>query len=50
MDGLCMDPPTESVDPALREGNHYKVNFYVHNTSYFSGLLSVLQTPQRFPG
>jgi hypothetical protein len=32
MDGLSMNPPTESVNPALRDGNHYKVNFYLHNT------------------
>ena len=32
MDGLSMNPPTESVNAALRDGNHYKVNFYLHNT------------------
>ena len=32
MNDLSMNPPTESVNPALRDGNHYKVNFYLHNT------------------
>ena len=32
MDRLSMNPPTESVNTALRDGNHYKVNFYLHNT------------------
>ena len=32
MDGLSMNPPTESVNPALRDGKHYKVDFYLHNT------------------
>lgn len=32
MDDLSMNPPTQSVNEALRDGKEYKVNFYLHNT------------------
>lgn len=32
MDDLQMEPPTQSVDLALRDGNQYKVNFYISGT------------------
>lgn len=32
MNELSMNPPTQSVNPSLRDGNEYKVNFYIHNT------------------
>ena len=32
MNDLHMNPPTQSVEAYLRDGNEYKVNFYIHNT------------------
>ena len=32
MNTLAMDPPTQSVEPGLRDGNEYKVNFYISGT------------------
>ena len=32
MNDLHMNPPTQSVEARLRDGNEYKVNFYIHNT------------------
>ena len=32
MNDLHMNPPTQSVNERLRDGNEYKVNFYIHNT------------------
>ena len=32
MNDLAMNPPTQSVNESFRDGNEYKVNFYIHNT------------------
>lgn len=32
MNDLAMEPPTQSVNLALRDGNQYKVNFYISGT------------------
>lgn len=32
MNDLAMEPPTQSVNLALRDGNEYKVNFYISGT------------------
>ncbi len=32
MNGLSMEAPTQSVNKALRDGNRYKVNFYISGT------------------
>ena len=32
MNDLSMEPPTQSVNMALRDGNKYKVNFYISGT------------------
>ncbi len=32
MNDLSMNPPTQSVNEYFRDGNEYKVNFYIHNT------------------
>lgn len=32
MNELSMEPPTQSVNKALRDGNSYKVNFYISGT------------------
>ena len=32
MNDLSMEPPTQSVNEGLRDGNRYKVNFYIHET------------------
>ena len=32
MNELSMNPPTESIRSALRDGKQYKVNFYIHGT------------------
>ncbi|MCM1133417.1 MAG: DUF6055 domain-containing protein [Ruminococcus flavefaciens] len=32
MNELSMEPPTQSVNMALRDGNQYKVNFYISGT------------------
>lgn len=32
MNDLSMNPPTQSVNEYFRDGNDYKVNFYLHNT------------------
>ena len=32
MNDLAMNPPTQSVNEFFRDGNEYKVNFYIHNT------------------
>ncbi|MCR4644683.1 MAG: hypothetical protein K5695_04655 [Oscillospiraceae bacterium] len=50
MNDLHMNPPTQSVEAYLRDGNEYKVNFYIHNTGLLGENGSEIPTDWAYMG